>query len=109
THDWLTAPSDLLSLLEDDPAPASTPHVMTKARADRTCASVAAASVLAKCERDSRMTALPAEHPDYCWADNEGYGAPEPAAAHAARHDQGARGPHVRLGRGGLRPRQVRA
>src|SRR5690606_19135461 len=38
THDWLTAPSDLLSLLEDDPAPASTPHVMTKARADRTCA-----------------------------------------------------------------------
>lgn len=81
THDWLTAPSDLLSLLEDDLAPASTPHVMTKARADRTCASVAAASVLAKCERDSRMTALHEEQPEYCWADNKGYGTPEHLAA----------------------------
>lgn len=83
THDWLTAPAELFALLEDDAPPIAqgAPHVMTKARADRSCASVAAASVLAKCERDAQMTALHDAHPDYCWADNKGYGAPEHLAA----------------------------
>lgn len=82
THDWLTASGDLLDLLADAPPVAtSAPHVVTKARADRSCASVAGASVLAKCERDSLMTALHEEHPAYCWADNKGYGAPEHLAA----------------------------
>ena len=84
THDWLTAPADLFALLDYDGAPraaTSAPHVMTKARADRSCASVAAASVLAKCERDAQMTALHEDHPDYCWVDNKGYGAPEHLAA----------------------------
>ena len=49
----------------------------TRVKADRVCASVAAASVLAKCERDALMVALAADHPAYCWAENKGYGAPE--------------------------------
>lgn len=82
THDWLTVPADLLTLLDDGAeVAASSPHVLTKARADRSCASVAAASVLAKCERDTLMTTLHADHPEYCWADNKGYGAPEHLAA----------------------------
>ena len=48
---------------------------------DRTCASVAAASVLAKCERDAMMTELAAAHPAYRWQENKGYSAPEHLAA----------------------------
>jgi len=76
THDWLTGPApDLFSTLSDD-VPAA-PRVVTKARADRSCASVAAASVIAKCERDALMVALHGEHPQYAWEHNKGYGAPE--------------------------------
>ncbi len=83
THDWLTGPApDLFSSVEDDVA--SRPRVVTKARADRSCASVAAASVLAKCERDALMVALHGEHPQYAWEQNKGYGAPEHLAALAA-------------------------
>ena len=46
-------------------------------RADLTCAGVAAASVLAKCERDSIMVDLAREHPEYGWALNKGYSAPD--------------------------------
>ena len=53
----------------------------TLVKADRRCASVAAASVLAKCERDALMVELSAEHPAYGWAANKGYGAPEHLAA----------------------------
>lgn len=90
THDWLSPPADLFALggLDGSSAEVSavlggdgSPHVLTRARADRTCASVAAASVLAKCERDEHMTVLHTEHPDYGWADNKGYGAPEHLAA----------------------------
>jgi len=83
THDWLTGPGpDLFDALADEPVFSS--RVVTKAKADRSCASVAAASVIAKCERDSLMTSLHAEHPQYCWAENKGYGAPEHLAALAA-------------------------
>jgi ribonuclease HII len=61
------------SPLEELPAVA----VRTRVKADRTCASVAAASVLAKCERDALMVHLAAEHPAYGWHENKGYGAPE--------------------------------
>ncbi|AYD89546.1 ribonuclease HII [Actinomyces lilanjuaniae] len=47
------------------------PRVHLRARADATCAVVAAASVLAKVERDSVMTQL--EDPGYGWASNKGY------------------------------------
>src|SRR5690606_21716196 len=66
THDWLSpvlrAPLD----------------VRTAIGADRSCASVAAASVRAKVDRDARMRALHEREPHYAWASNKGYG----AAAH---------------------------
>jgi ribonuclease HII len=49
--------------------------------ADRLCASVAAASVLAKVERDRLMSRLDALHPGYGFAVNKGYAAPEHRAA----------------------------
>lgn len=50
------------------------PRVHLRARADATCAVVAAASVLAKVERDLVMTGM--EDPGYGWASNKGYASP---------------------------------
>lgn len=83
--DWLTEPEpDLLSGLAAPAAPARpgpgddglptaliTPPVRTEVKGDARCAVVAAASVLAKVERDALMTALP--DPGYAWAANKGY------------------------------------
>jgi ribonuclease HII len=55
--------------------------VVTKVKADLTCAGVAAASVLAKCARDAIMIELANRHPEYGWALNKGYSAPEHVAA----------------------------
>jgi ribonuclease HII len=81
-HDWLTDPAreGLLALLDDDP----TPPVRTLIKADLTCSSVAAASVLAKVERDARMVALHERHPRYGWAENKGYASPDHLAALAS-------------------------
>lgn len=82
SHDWLTGPSDRGELdLWELPVPESAPAVRTRVKADQRCSSVAAASVLAKCERDALMVAHAAEHPAYRWAENKGYGAPEHLAA----------------------------
>jgi ribonuclease HII len=43
-------------------------------KADRDCASVAAASVIAKVHRDRLMIEADASHPGYGWAGNKGYG-----------------------------------
>lgn len=51
------------------------PRVTLKAKADQTCASVSAASVIAKVERDALMQVMHARHPHYGWAGNKGYGA----------------------------------
>lgn len=51
------------------------PRVVTRTKADQTCASVAAASVIAKVERDGVMRALHLEHPQFAWDRNKGYGA----------------------------------
>lgn len=79
-HDWLTAPQDvgLLALVGEGPV---TPPVTTRIKADLTCSSVAAASVLAKVSRDTLMVAHSAEHPAYEWTDNKGYAAPEHLSA----------------------------
>lgn len=74
-HDWLT-PAPQGSLWDDVPTAAS-PPVVTRVKADLTCTSVAAASVLAKVERDAIMCDLDHRHPGYGWADNKGYAAPE--------------------------------
>lgn len=65
------------------------PLVHLQVAADRDCASVAAASILAKVARDAHMVELHAEAPHYCWAANKGYG----SAAHRAAIDE--RGVHV--------------
>ena len=75
-HDWLTDPNAVgLLAFADDVRP--TPPVRTLIKADMTCSSVAAASVLAKVERDARMVALHEDFPGYCWAENKGYASPE--------------------------------
>ncbi len=75
-HDWLTAP-DEVGLLAFADGGAATPPVTTMIKADMKCSSVAAASVLAKVERDEMMVAVAADHPAYGWAENKGYAAPE--------------------------------
>jgi ribonuclease HII len=79
-HDWLTAPEEvgLFAFAGSGPA---TPPVTTMIKADLTCSSVAAASVLAKVERDGIMVEAAREHPTYGWAENKGYAAPEHVAA----------------------------
>jgi ribonuclease HII len=73
SHDWLTPPNQ--GSLFDAPAEAlpGRARVTTRVKADLTCASVAAASVLAKTERDAIMIALSADHPHYGWHENKGY------------------------------------
>lgn len=68
-HDWLT------------PALSKPPRVHTQVKADRDCASVAAASVIAKVHRDRIMRELDAVFPGYGWAGNKGYGSTEHFAA----------------------------
>ena len=80
-HDWLSAPSQPGWF--DDPT--VVPPVVTRIGADRVCASVAAASVLAKVTRDRLMTELAQRHPHYAWDINKGYGSPAHLAA-LARH-----------------------
>ncbi len=68
-HDWLT------------PALVTAPRIRTRAKADRDCASVAAASVIAKEHRDALMRDEHARFPVYGWDGNKGYGSPAHLAA----------------------------
>jgi ribonuclease HII len=83
SYDWLTDPRrvGLFSLLEDGYDQPPCCPVRTMVKADMFCSSVAAASVLAKVERDAMMVALAAEVPGYSWELNKGYSAPEHFAA----------------------------
>jgi ribonuclease HII len=67
-HDWL------------NPVLESRMRVTTRIKADMACASVAAASVIAKVHRDRCMIALHDAFPGYGWGSNKGYG----SAAHLA-------------------------
>jgi ribonuclease HII len=78
-HDWLTPPPQ--DSLFEEPVDVSVPPVTMRVKADLTCASVAAASVLAKVERDAIMAGLGALHPRYGWAGNKGYASPDHLAA----------------------------
>ena len=49
------------------------PPVVTQVKADMVCASVAAASVLAKTTRDAIMATLAGDFPHYAWDENKGY------------------------------------
>ncbi len=94
-HDYLTprqarVPTEQLALevevapVRPEPEPvelARHPVVRTRIKADLTCASVAAASVLAKTTRDDLMVVLADEHPGYGWEVNKGYATPYHRAA----------------------------
>ncbi|NQX10024.1 ribonuclease HII [Microbacteriaceae bacterium VKM Ac-2855] len=74
-HDWLTP------ALGDR---AGDVRVITRIKADRDCASVAAASVLAKVGRDGLMMRHHVDYEDYGWHSNKGYG----SAVHYAAIDR---------------------
>lgn len=97
--DWLTRSDP-----DAGPAPAPRPLPPTPrmlVRAEDRCATVAAASIVAKVARDDTMLALHASHPVYGWAGNKGYGA---AAHRAAILEHGAGEQHRRSWNLGLPP-----
>ena len=80
SHDWLSHAATLFAPDDD----LGRPRVHVLVRADQSCSSVAAASILAKCERDALMTEHHVRRPGYGWAANKGYGAPDHLEALAA-------------------------
>ena len=91
SHNWLSRPAMLelpLDGVRPDPCPdhdsdiASAPRVVTRVKADLTCASVAAASVLAKVARDAHMVELATQHPAYGWEGNKGYASAGQVSGH---------------------------
>ncbi|WP_366146374.1 ribonuclease HII [uncultured Pseudokineococcus sp.] len=75
SHDWLSTPRPRGAGRTD-------PWVVrTQVKADLRCAAVAAASVLAKTERDGLLRDLAARDDRYGWAGNKGYSAPDHLAA----------------------------
>lgn len=73
SHNWLS-PAGQPSLF-DEPVleTACDAPVHTKVKADMQCLSVAAASVIAKVERDEAMRTLHVEYPGFGWDVNKGY------------------------------------
>lgn len=84
SHDWFTPPEQASFLELGADVLSEVPPVVTKVKADRTCVSVAAASVLAKVERDALMVKLSSQFPAFGWEDNKGYASPGHIAALAA-------------------------
>ncbi|MBW4030602.1 MAG: ribonuclease HII [Acidobacteria bacterium] len=72
SHDWLSAPSEVSLVGPDYPDVVVAP-VRTRVKADQTCASVAAASVLAKVHRDALIREFAVSIPDYDLENNKGY------------------------------------
>jgi len=77
-HNWLLEPeSDLFTTpISDIVVP-----VTMKIKADASCASVSAASVLAKVARDELMREAALIYPDFGWEGNVGYGSSDHMAA----------------------------
>jgi ribonuclease HII len=74
SHNWLS-PQAQASLFDELPSgPACDAPVHTLVKADMQCLSVAAASILAKVERDRLMRSLHEEYPSFAWNENKGYG-----------------------------------
>jgi ribonuclease HII len=83
SYDWLSPRDEQTTMWEidlreaggDGPAwpECRVPQVVTQIKADLACASVAAASVLAKTNRDAIMIDLADEHPHFAWDENKGY------------------------------------
>jgi ribonuclease HII len=75
-HDYLTAPEQEALFGTPGGTLTEIAPVLTRIKADLTCAAVAAASILAKTARDALMVELDAQHPEYGWVENKGYSAP---------------------------------
>ncbi|MGP9660562.1 ribonuclease HII [Arthrobacter sp. AOP36-C1-22] len=80
-HDWLSAPGQPAlpgagagAASPSYPFDASGTPVSTRIKGDLQCLSVAAASILAKVERDTLMATYDELEPHYGWAINKGYG-----------------------------------
>ncbi|WP_370248748.1 ribonuclease HII [Nocardioides sp.] len=80
-HDYLSPPEQASLLGEPPGLLADPPPVRTLVKADLRCAATAAASILAKTERDALMVELARQHPGYGWEVNKGYAAPDHLAA----------------------------
>ena len=78
-HDWLSARPEQADLFAAEPPwpDVSVPPVVTRIKADMTCAAVAGASVLAKTTRDALMVEMSERFPQYSWHENKGYASPE--------------------------------
>ncbi|MDT0203262.1 ribonuclease HII [Nocardioides sp. AE5] len=75
-HDYLSLPAEM-PLFGPEGMLDRVPPVRTAIKADMRCAAVAAASILAKTERDAIMAGLARQWPEYGWEQNKGYSAPE--------------------------------
>lgn len=74
-HDWLSAPLTLDCLGIFGPAAdLELPPVRTVIKGDGSVPVIAAASIVAKVDRDEAMIALATAHPQYGWESNVGYG-----------------------------------
>ena len=79
SHDWLSAPLTLDAMVVfGEAVGVDVPPVTTIVKGDASVATIAAASVLAKVQRDAHMQELDGLAPGYGWASNAGYG----SAAH---------------------------
>ena len=79
-HNWLIPEKETQDMFEQefDDGPLSVNlKIIAQVKADLICASVAAASIVAKTTRDQMMSELSKEFPNYFWAENKGYAAPE--------------------------------
>ncbi len=92
-HDWLSVGGGSGDAVDHAEVHRGGVEVVTRIKADRTCTSVAAASILAKVARDAVMVALAAEYPGYGWEANKGYG----TEAHLAAIRRLGTTPHHRL------------
>ena len=68
------SPGAELALVDGNLDPRLGIPTQTFVKGDSRCASIAAASILAKVARDRYMLALDAEYPQYCFAQHKGYG-----------------------------------
>ena len=75
-HDYISEPGQPTLFGQLSPL-GTVPTVTTMVKAYLRCAGVAAASVLAKTARDRLLVDLHHQHPEYGWAGNKGYGAPD--------------------------------
>lgn len=81
SYDWFARPERCAG----SPTQIAPAQVRLKVKGDLHCASVAAASVMAKVTRDRLMVELAHKYPWYGWEANKGYGAPDHLAALAER------------------------